>query len=98
LLDEFVSSLTEAAKDQAGLAALRRRGAELAVRLRMLVAADQGEEASVRWAQSTMHGMSLHYVPVDVAERNSALWSNRTRAHGSARRRRSRSATASIIS
>src|SRR6185369_4307340 len=47
LLDEFVSSLTEAAKDHAGLAALRRRGAELAARLRMLVAADEGEEASV---------------------------------------------------
>jgi ATP-dependent DNA helicase DinG len=57
LLEEFVSSLTEAAKDHAGLATLRRRGAELAVRLRMLVAADEGEEASVRWAQATTHGI-----------------------------------------
>ena len=39
LLDEFVASLGEAAKDHAGLAALRRRGAELAARLQILVAA-----------------------------------------------------------
>jgi ATP-dependent DNA helicase DinG len=80
LLDEFVASLTEAAKDHAGLAALRRRGAELAARLRMLVAVDEGETASVRWAQSTQHGMSLHYVPVDVAEQLGALVESHTSA------------------
>ena len=82
LLDEFVASLGEAAKDHAGLAALRRRAAELAVRLRALVATDANEEqsASVRWAQSTTHGVSLHYVPVDVAEQLGAL----VEAHASA--------------
>ncbi|MGH8238183.1 MAG: ATP-dependent DNA helicase, partial [Steroidobacteraceae bacterium] len=73
LLDEFVASLGEAAKDHAGLAALRRRGAELGARLRILIAADADESASVRWAQSTTHGMSLHFAPVDVAEQLSAL-------------------------
>src|SRR5690349_15528767 len=68
MLDEFVASLAEAAKDHAALAGLRRRGAELAARLKMLVAEDAGQAASVRWAQSTTYGVSLHYVPVDVAE------------------------------
>src|SRR4029453_13131722 len=80
LLDEFVAALGEAAKDHAGLAALRRRGAELAARLRMLVSIDEDETASVRWAQSTMHGISLHYVPVDVAEQLGALVESHTSA------------------
>jgi ATP-dependent DNA helicase DinG len=81
LLDEFVASLSEAAKDHAALAALRRRGAELAVRLRMLVAhEDANEAASVRWAQTTTHGVSLHYVPVDVAEQLGALVEGHTSA------------------
>lgn len=73
LLDEFVAALGEAAKDQTALAALRRRGAELASRLRILITADEEEAASVRWAQSSTHGVSLHYVPVDVAEQLGAL-------------------------
>jgi ATP-dependent DNA helicase DinG len=80
LLEEFVASLTEAAKDHAGLATLRRRGAELAARLRMLIAADEGEAASVRWAQSTTHGVSLHYAPVDVADQLGALVESHTSA------------------
>ncbi|HJY39885.1 MAG TPA: ATP-dependent DNA helicase [Steroidobacteraceae bacterium] len=81
LLDEFVASLSEAAKDHAALAALRRRGAELASRLRMLVAhEDANEAASVRWAQTTTHGVSLHYVPVDVAEQLGALVEGHTSA------------------
>jgi ATP-dependent DNA helicase DinG len=79
LLDEFVASLAEAAKDSAALAALRRRGAELAVRLRVLVAQDD-EAASVRWAQTTTYGVSLHYVPVDVAEQLGALVEGHTSA------------------
>src|SRR4030095_11256269 len=67
-------------KDHAGLAALRRRGAQLAARLRMLVAQDAGDAASVRWAQSTTHGVSLHYVPVDVAEQLGALVEGHTSA------------------
>jgi ATP-dependent DNA helicase DinG len=81
LLEEFVASLSEAAKDQAGLAALRRRAAELSARLRALVNADADElTASVRWAQSTTHGVSLHYVPVDVAEQLGALVESHTSA------------------
>jgi ATP-dependent DNA helicase DinG len=80
LLEEFVASLTEAAKDHAGLATLRRRGAELGARLRMLIAADEGEAASVRWAQSTTHGISLHYAPVDVADQLGALVESHTSA------------------
>ena len=57
-----------------GSRALRRRGAELAERLRV---ADRQEEAaavpSVRWAQATGQGVSLHYVPLDVAEQLGAL-------------------------
>jgi ATP-dependent DNA helicase DinG len=80
LLHEFVASLNEAAKDHAGLAALRRRAAELSARLQMLVAQDGEEAASVRWAQSTTHGVSLHYVPVDVAEQLGALVEGHTSA------------------
>jgi ATP-dependent DNA helicase DinG len=81
LLDEFVASLGEAAKDHAALAALRRRGAEMAARLRMLVAHEDAQEAaSVRWAQTTTHGVSLHYVPVDVAEQLGALVEGHTSA------------------
>ena len=79
LLSEFVAALGEAAKDSTAIAALRRRGAELAARLRMLVAQDE-EAASVRWAQSTTHGVTLHYVPVDVAEQLGALVEGHTSA------------------
>jgi ATP-dependent DNA helicase DinG len=79
LLSEFVAALGEAAKDSTAIAALRRRGAELAARLRMLVAQDE-EAASVRWAQATTHGVTLHYVPVDVAEQLGALVEGHTSA------------------
>lgn len=81
VLDELVSSLGEAAKDQAGLAALRRRAAELSARLRTLIAAEADDElVSVRWAQATSHGVSLHYVPVNVAEQLSTLIESHTSA------------------
>jgi ATP-dependent DNA helicase DinG len=81
LLDELAASLANAAKDSAGLATLRRRGMELSARLGSLLANDAAEQAaSVRWAQSGAGGVSLHYVPVDVAEQLGAL----IEAHSSA--------------
>jgi ATP-dependent DNA helicase DinG len=41
---------------------------------------DANEAASVRWAQTTTHGVSLHYVPVDVAEQLGALVEGHTSA------------------
>jgi ATP-dependent DNA helicase DinG len=46
----------------------------------MLVSEDADHAASVRWAQSTTHGVSLHYVPVDVAEQLGALVDGHTSA------------------
>lgn len=69
LLEELVQSLSEAAQDNAGLAALRRRAVELATRLRIVIATDeQTDTASVRWVQAAAQGFSFHYVPIDVAE------------------------------
>jgi ATP-dependent DNA helicase DinG len=68
-LDDLAKSLAEAAKDHAGLATLRRRCVELSTKLGALVASDADEAAaSVRWAQIASHGISFHYVPIDVAE------------------------------
>lgn len=69
LLEELVQSLSEAAQDNAGIAALRRRAVELATRLRIVIATDeQTDTASVRWVQAAAQGFSFHYVPIDVAE------------------------------
>ncbi|MBB6091716.1 ATP-dependent DNA helicase DinG [Povalibacter uvarum] len=58
-----------ATSDQPGLASVRRRAIELQTRLGLLLEhGDEAETASVRWAQVTRHGVSFHYVPVDVAE------------------------------
>jgi ATP-dependent DNA helicase DinG len=58
-----------ATSDQPGLASVRRRAIELQARLGLLLEhGDEAETASVRWAQVTRHGVSFHYVPVDVAE------------------------------
>ncbi len=76
LLDELAGALSEAARDHAGLATLRRRSLELSQRLGSMLASEEEaneESASIRWAQSASHGVSLHYVPVDVAQQLGSL-------------------------
>jgi ATP-dependent DNA helicase DinG len=80
-IDELTRSLEEPAKNNAGLAALRRRSAELGARLSAMLERESPDQpASVRWAQSGTYGVSLHYVPIDVAEQLGAL----IQAHASA--------------
>lgn len=70
-----------ATSDQPGLASVRRRAIELHTRLGLLLEhGAESETASVRWAQVTRHGVSFHYVPVDVAEQLGEL----IRAHSNA--------------
>ena len=78
-LDELLKSLSEAARDHAGLAAIRRRAAELSMRVGALIAGDP-KQASVRWAQATGSGVSFHLAPIDVAEQLGGL----IEAHASA--------------
>lgn len=78
-LDELLKSLSEAARDHAGLAAIRRRAAELSMRVGALIAGDP-EQVSVRWAQATGSGVSFHLAPIDVAEQLGGL----IEAHASA--------------
>jgi ATP-dependent DNA helicase DinG len=74
LLEDLVASLAEPAKDSTGLAALRRRAAEQALRIRSIVTNEaESEVASVRWAHKAAQGVSLHYVPTDVAEQLGSL-------------------------
>lgn len=73
-LEELTRALEEPAKSYASLAALRRRSAEICLRLDAIL--DHGSSArpaSVRWAQAGPHGVSLHYVPIDVADQLGAL-------------------------
>ncbi len=80
-IDELTRALEQPAKDQPGLAALRRRSVEIGTRLATLLDSEsRSEPASVRWAQSGAHGVSLHYVPIDVANQLGAL----IEAHASA--------------
>lgn len=80
-IDELTRSLEQPAKDQPGLAALRRRSAEIGSRLTALLESESSDHpASVRWAQIGTHGVSLHYVPIDVANQLGAL----IEAHASA--------------
>lgn len=81
-LDDLTQSLNEAAKDNTGLATLRRRASELSDRLASMIE-EEGKAAvpSVRWAQSSQQGVSFHLVPLDVAEQlgslvqaNAAAW------------------------
>ncbi len=68
-LNDLSDALTEAAKDNAGLANLRRRSVELTNRLdSMLEAESAAATSSVRWAQTSGQGVSFHLVPLDVAE------------------------------
>lgn len=67
-LDETAKALADVAEDQPGLASIRRRATELAMRIRLLLEDEGAKTASVRWAQVNRNGVSFHYVPVDVAE------------------------------
>lgn len=68
-LADLNKSLAGAATDQPGLASVRRRAADLAARLALLLEPNgEAATASVRWAQVNRNGVSFHYVPVDVAE------------------------------
>lgn len=79
-LDEQVQALTQVAQSCAGLAALRRRAAELSARIGMLGARQEAEPASVRWAQIAGAGASLHYAPLNAADQLGEL----IEAHASA--------------
>ncbi|HMN44639.1 MAG TPA: ATP-dependent DNA helicase [Povalibacter sp.] len=73
-LADLNKSLAGAATDQPGLASVRRRAADLASRLSLLLEQDgEAATASVRWAQINRNGVSFHYVPVDIAEQLGAL-------------------------
>lgn len=73
-LHELSKSLSVAAGDHAGMAAVRRRTTELGERLGMLLAqVDDDMIPSVRWAQVSGYGVSFHYVPVDVATQLGSL-------------------------
>ena len=73
LLD-LAKSIAGAAAEHAGLAAVRRRAAELGERLGTLLAhAQEASAPGVRWAQVSQHGVAFHYVPVDVAEQLGTL-------------------------
>jgi ATP-dependent DNA helicase DinG len=73
-LEELTRALEEPAKSYASLAAVRRRSAEICSRLTTILDHDSNARpASVRWAQSGPHGVSLHYVPIDVADQLGAL-------------------------
>jgi ATP-dependent DNA helicase DinG len=79
-LDELVKALNEPAKNHTGLAGVRRRAAELAIRVATMIAEEGATPAAVRWAQNTASGVSLHYAPIDVAEQLGRL----IEAHASA--------------
>lgn len=73
-LADLAKSLSAAAAEHPGLAAVRRRAAELSGRMGTLLEHGDDESlASVRWAQVSGQGVSFHYVPVDVAEQLGAL-------------------------
>jgi ATP-dependent DNA helicase DinG len=63
-----VDALAAPANDHVGLAALRRRATELSGRIEALIEQEHSEPASVRWAQHSATGVSLHYAPLDVAD------------------------------
>lgn len=79
-LSDIAKTLSEPAKHHAGLGTVRRRAAELSQRITALIAEDEATPASVRWAQTASHGVSLHYAPIDVAEQLGRL----IEAHSSA--------------
>jgi ATP-dependent DNA helicase DinG len=73
-LDGLVAALAGSARVNAGLATVRRRASELSVRLGVLLKEEvDAESPGVRWTQAGAHGMSFHYVPVDVASQLGAL-------------------------
>lgn len=73
-LDDLTQALTDPAKDNAGLANLRRRSTELSTRLGSMMEEESAAEVpSVRWAQNSGQGVSFHLVPLDVAEQLGSL-------------------------
>jgi ATP-dependent DNA helicase DinG len=73
-LDDLTQALTDAAKDNAGLANLRRRSTELSTRLGSMMEEESAAAVpSVRWAQNSGQGISFHLVPLDVAEQLGSL-------------------------
>jgi ATP-dependent DNA helicase DinG len=73
-LEELTRALEEPAKSYPSLATVRRRSAEICSRLATILDHDSNARpASVRWAQSGPHGVTLHYVPIDVADQLGAL-------------------------
>lgn len=73
-LGDLTRALEEPARSYASLAAIRRRSAELGARLTSILDEEGTDRpASVRWAQAGVHGASLHYVPIDVADQLSTL-------------------------
>jgi ATP-dependent DNA helicase DinG len=73
-IDELTQSLTEAAKDSAGLTNLRRRCVEVSGRLASMLEEESAAAVpSVRWAQQSGQGVSFHLVPLDVAEQLGGL-------------------------
>lgn len=73
-IDELTQSLTEAAKDSAGLTSLRRRCVEVSGRLASMLEEESAAAVpSVRWAQQSGQGVSFHLVPLDVAEQLGGL-------------------------
>jgi ATP-dependent DNA helicase DinG len=79
-LAEIDGALSGPSQEQPGLAALRRRTIELSTRLTDVLAEDGPQAASVRWAQVSAYGVSLHYVPLDIAEQLGALIDSHTSA------------------
>jgi ATP-dependent DNA helicase DinG len=79
-LEDLTKALSEPARNHAGLAGVRRRASELAMRVAAMIAEEGAAPAAVRWAQNTSSGVSLHYAPIDVAEQLGRL----IEAHASA--------------
>ncbi|MFL6575438.1 MAG: ATP-dependent DNA helicase, partial [Povalibacter sp.] len=68
-LKDIVKLLSNVSEGASGLTSVRRRAAELSSRLALIL--DHGEDhatSSVRWAQQSRIGVSVHYVPVDIAK------------------------------
>ncbi|HLS80203.1 MAG TPA: ATP-dependent DNA helicase [Steroidobacter sp.] len=79
-LDLCAAALAEPAREHAGLASVRRRAMESSGRIAALLAQDEGEQASVRWAHATSSGVTFHYAPIDVAGQLGALIDAHARA------------------
>ncbi len=70
-LADCAKRLADETAPGAALNALRRRADEVVSRIALLL--DDAAAANVRWAQASMHGVSFHYAPLDVAKPFRAL-------------------------